>query len=105
MYNFWIYIVVSAYENVMYIGMTNNLERRVSEHKQKLVKGFTKRYRVDKLVYYEHYTDVNAAIAREKELKGWRREKKNALVETINPEWVDLSTDWHGSQDPSLRSG
>ena len=79
----------------MYVGITNNLERRVIEHKQKLVMGFTKKYHVGKLVYYEETTDVNAAIAREKQLKGWLRAKKNLLVSSMNPDWHDLSEDWH----------
>ncbi len=78
----------------MYIGVTSNLERTLYEHKQELVDGFTKKYHVHKLVYYEQTSDVRAAIAREKELKGWLRAKKNALVETMNPTWRDLSEDW-----------
>jgi len=76
----------------MYIGVTNNLERRLYEHKNKLADGFTKKYGVDKLVYSEQTSDVTAAIAREKQLKSWRREKKNALVSGANPEWKDLSS-------------
>lgn len=76
---------------VLYIGVTNNLERRLYEHKNKLVKGFTYKYNLNKLVYIETTDDINAAITREKELKGWRREKKNNLVETINPSWNDIS--------------
>lgn len=78
----------------MYVGMTNNLERRMYEHKNKLVDGFTKKYNVNKLVYYEQGMDAYAAIAREKEIKKWRREKKNKLVMTMNPEWKDLSWEW-----------
>ena len=78
----------------MYIGVTNDLERRIYEHKNKIIEGFTKKYNVNKLVYYEQTTDVEAAIEREKQLKGWKREKKNNLVETINPEWRDLSEDF-----------
>jgi len=78
----------------MYVGMTNNLERRLYEHKNKIVDGFTKKYNVNKLVYYEHGNDVNAAIAREKEIKKWCREKKNNLVMTMNPTWKDLSLEW-----------
>jgi putative endonuclease len=78
----------------MYVGMTNNLERRIYEHKNKLVDGFTKKYNVTKLVYYEHGKDVNAAIAREKEIKKWRREKKNNLVIKMNPTWKDLTLEW-----------
>jgi putative endonuclease len=74
----------------MYIGMTNDLKRRITEHKNQQIDGFTKKYHVKKLVYFEEYTNPNEAIRREKELKGWRREKKNDLVETINPEWKDL---------------
>jgi len=77
----------------MYIGMTNNLERRIYEHKNKIVDGFSKKYNLCKLVYFEHINDVNAAITREKEIKKWRREKKNNLVVTVNPEWKDLSNE------------
>jgi putative endonuclease len=78
----------------MYVGMTNDLERRLYEHKNKLIEGFTKRYNIDTLVYYEHTTDVFDTIAREKEIKKWRREKKNKLVESMNPQWKDLSKEW-----------
>jgi len=77
----------------MYVGMTNNLSRRVYEHKNKLVDGFTKKYNVEKLVYFEQTIQVNDAIKREKEIKKWRREKKNKLVETLNPEWKDLAVE------------
>ena len=77
--------------NVMYVGMTNDLKRRVLEHKNETLPGFTSRYNVKKLVYFECMTDVRDAIAREKEIKKWRREKKNRLVESMNPEWKDLS--------------
>jgi len=75
----------------MYLGVTNDLERRVYEHKNKLIKGFTDKYNVNKLVYFEDTSDVAAAITREKEIKKWRREKKNALVKKVNPDWKDLS--------------
>jgi putative endonuclease len=84
----------------MYIGVTNNLERRLYEHRTKSVKGFTTKYNLDRLVYFEQTGDVSAAIAREKQIKSWRREKKNALVAAANPEWKDLSSDWN-CQDPS----
>ena len=80
--------------------MTNNLERRLYEHKNKLVDGFTRKYNVSKLVYYEHGNDVHAAIAREKEIKKWRREKKNNLVVTMNPTWKDLSLEWEVDKVP-----
>lgn len=82
----------------MYIGVTNNLERRMSEHKAGLIEGFTKKYNIRKLVYYEDYYEIKTAIDREKTLKGWIRAKKNALVETENPKWQDLSKDWYGSE-------
>ena len=94
MNSYYVYILTNWNNRVMYIGVTNNLERRLYEHKNHLVDGFTKKYHVDKLVYYEMTGDVRAAIAREKQLKGWTRAKKNALVQTQNPDWLDLSLDW-----------
>ena len=78
-------------DKVIYTGVTNNLERRVYEHKNKQVKGFTAKYNINKLVYFDYTKDVTSAIEREKEIKSWRREKKNRLVESMNPEWRDLS--------------
>jgi putative endonuclease len=78
----------------MYVGVTNDLMRRMYEHRSGLVEGFTRRYNINKLVYFEHTNDAIAAISREKEIKKWRREKKNRLVETINPQWNDLSSYW-----------
>jgi putative endonuclease len=89
--NYYIYILSNKNNNVVYVGMTNNLERRIIEHKRKLINGFTKKYNLTKLVYYEYTNDVNAAIKREKVIKKWRREKKNLLIETVNKEWKDLS--------------
>ena len=89
-HNYYVYILTNDNGNVMYVGVTNGLIRRLYEHKNQLVNGFTKTYNVHKLVYYEHTTDVHAAISREKEIKHWRREKKNRLVETMNPNWEDL---------------
>ena len=99
---FYVYLLTNWNNKVMYVGVTNNLERRVYEHKNKLVKGFTEKYKVDKLVYFEETGDVSAALAREKEIKKWRREKKNRLVTNMNPQWVDLS--FIEKQDFSLRS-
>jgi putative endonuclease len=79
----------------LYTGITNNLERRVYEHKQKLIPGFTSKYNITKLVYHEETNDVSVAIAREKQIKGWLRAKKIALIELENPEWKDLSLDWY----------
>ena len=90
---YYVYILTNKDNRVMYIGVTNDLARRVGEHKSELVDGFTKRYHVHNLVYFEEYSDVNEAIAREKQLKGWSREKKNALVASKNPDFVDLSSE------------
>ena len=92
--NYYVYILTNWNNRVMYIGVTNNLQRRISEHKSKLIDGFTKKYNVTKLVYYEYQTDINRAIEREKEIKAWRRSKKDALVITMNPNWDDLSKEW-----------
>ena len=81
-------------KRTLYTGVTNNLYRRVYEHKEKLVPGFTKRYNIDYLVYIECTSDVDAAITREKQIKGWTRAKKISLIESSNPEWRDLSLDW-----------
>lgn len=89
--SYYVYLLTNQNGNVMYVGMTNDLTRRVYEHKLKLVKGFTERYNVQKLVYYEQTSDVHAAIAREREIKKWRREKKDALVTAMNPEWQELN--------------
>ena len=78
----------------MYVGITSNLERRIYEHKEKIVKGFTQKYNVNKLVYYEQTSDVVEALNREKEIKKWRRDKKNRLVFDSNPLWQDLSKDF-----------
>ena len=90
MNEYYVYILTNESNNVMYTGVTNNIQRRVYEHKTGALDGFTKKYRVHKLVYVESCNDVNAAIAREKQIKKWRREKKNALVETVNPEWKEI---------------
>ncbi len=79
----------------LYIGVTNNLERRLYEHKNKLIDGFTKKYNIDKLVYFEETADVKSAIEREKQLKGWIRERKNSLINSVNPDWKDLSISWY----------
>lgn len=78
-------------DTVLYIGVTNNLSRRVYEHQNEQIEGFTKRYHLHKLVFFEKFTDINDAIACEKRLKHWTRTKKNALVESVNPNWEDLS--------------
>lgn len=94
--NYYIYILTNWDNTVMYIGVTNNLKRRLFEHKIKLIDGFSKKYNCNKLVYFELFFDINEAIRREKEIKKWRREKKNNLVESMNPEWKDLSDQFEG---------
>lgn len=92
-HHYYVYIMASR-SGTLYTGVTNDLERRVSEHKRHLVEGFTARYNVTRLVYYEMTSDVEAAIAREKQIKGWLRRKKVALIEEGNPDWHDLSEGW-----------
>lgn len=93
MRSYFIYIMTNRSRS-LYIGVTNDLYRRVYEHKEGLYTGFTQRYRISRLIYYEETTDVVAAISREKQLKGWLRKKKVALIESVNPEWEDLSSGW-----------
>ena len=88
-YNFWVYIVTNGHDSVIYAGMTNDLARRISEHRAGEIPGFAADYRCEKLVYYEHCTNVLDAIAREKQLKKWSRAKKVALIATMNPRWKD----------------
>ena len=89
MKTYYVYIVASL-QKALYIGMTNDLRRRMYEHKTSALPGFTARYRVNRLVYFEVHTDVEAAISREKQLKGWLRKRKVALIEAENSEWEDL---------------
>lgn len=91
---YYVYILTNKWNTVLYTGVTKDLSRRLYEHKHKIVEGFTAKYNVHKLVYYEDTTDVKAAIEREKQIKGWVRAKKIALIETINPDWKDLSEEW-----------
>ena len=90
---YFIYILSNKDHGVLYIGVTNNLVRRVWEHKQKVVEGFTKDYQLNKLVYYEQYTDISQAITREKQLKAWHRDWKLHLITKFNPSWKDLYPD------------
>ena len=84
-HNYYVYMMTNRHKNVLYIGITNSLERRVYEHENALSKGFTEKYNCHFLIYYEHFTDINLAIRREKQIKRWRREKKDALIATKNP--------------------
>jgi putative endonuclease len=85
---------MSSFRGTLYVGMTNDLEHRVYEHKHKVVPGFSAKYYTNRLVYYEVAGDPESAIAREKQIKGWTRAKKIALIESVNPKWLDLSEEW-----------
>ncbi|HPA25772.1 MAG TPA: GIY-YIG nuclease family protein [bacterium] len=89
-YNYWVYINASGKNGTLYIGVTNNLKNRAWQHKQGALDGFSKKYKVDKLVHYEYYSDINAALIREKQLRFWKRKWKIELIEKANPGWKDL---------------
>jgi len=97
MNQYFVYILASKHKN-LYIGVTNDLDRRLYEHKNKLFDSFTKKYNIDRLVYYESFSDISQAISRETSLKGWLRAKKDALIEGMNPDWKDLSLEWSNGQ-------
>ena len=100
---------MASRSGVLYVGVTGNLMRRLYQHRTHAVAGFTRKYKVTRLVHYEETAAVAAAIAREKQVKGWLRNKKVALIEAGNPAWDDLAADWFDAErpvaDPSLRSG
>lgn len=103
--SYWVYLLASGPHGTLYIGVTNSLERRMSEHKSGAADGFTKRYGVTRLVYFEEFRDVTNANSRETQLKGWLRAKKIALIQKENPLWRDLAEEWSGvAVDSSLRS-
>jgi putative endonuclease len=91
---YYVYILTNQSNKVLYTGITNDLERRLYEHQNKLIKGFTSKYNVNKLVYFDCTTEATSAIAREKQIKGWTRQKKLDLISELNPQWRDLSADW-----------
>lgn len=93
MNQYYVYIMTNR-SKTLYTGVTNDLMRRVYEHKNKMIDGFTKKYNIINLVYYEETNDIQTAIAREKQIKGWLRRKKIALIESVNPKWNDLSEGW-----------
>jgi putative endonuclease len=98
---YFVYIM-SSQTQVLYVGVTNNLELRVQQHKHGVGSAFTSRYRTRSLVFYEETSDVHAALAREREIKGWKRQRKIALIESDNPDWRDLSDDWSESSAVGL---
>ena len=108
MTQYYVYILAS-YRRTLYTDVTNYLERRVHEHKHGLGSQFTRKYNVSKLVYYDTTEDVTSTIEREKQIKAWRRAKRVVLIESMNPNWMDLAKDCYGAPpatpDPSLRSG
>lgn len=95
---------MDSLSGTLYIGVTGNLHKRVFEHKFHRIGGFTDRYGIERLLYWESYDDVHKAIGREKQLKGWRREKKIALIESQNPHWLDLSRDWYPWMKENVRA-
>jgi putative endonuclease len=97
MKTYYVYIMTNN-SRTRYTGVTSNLERRVLEHKRKLLPGFTREYSINRLVYYETFGDIRAAIRREKQIKGWVRAKKVALIVSANPAWRDLSQGWYGKE-------
>ena len=94
MRGYFVYIMASV-SGTLYIGMSNDIKRRVWEHKQHLIKGFTDDYDIDRLLYFESFEDVSEAIEREKQLKGWKREKKIGLIDSLNCKWEDLAEGWY----------
>ena len=92
-WRFWVYIMASKSRRI-YTGVTNDIERRVKEHKEGLIEGFTQRYKINRLVYRERFHYIDNAITREKEIKGWDRTRRVALIESVNPTWEDLSLEW-----------
>lgn len=100
MRRYYVYLMTDRHRGTLYAGVTNDLERRVYEHKNKSVDGFSRRYHVTTLVYFEETGDVLAAIAREKQIKGWTRARKVALIDSVNPRWADLSEAWFDPAPP-----
>jgi putative endonuclease len=100
-HDYWVYILTNKHRTTLYIGMTNDLELRLWQHRWGEKSGFAKRYHLNRLVWFEHFRDVNDAIACEKRLKGWLRSRKIALIEKTNPHWLDLSEEWE--QEPNVQ--
>jgi len=102
-HRYFVYILANR-SRTLYTGVASNLEQRVAQHKQKLIPGFTSQYKIDQLVWFEEHSDVDDAIAREKQIKGWTRIKKITLIERDNPHWEDLSRDWYAAEPPHVSS-
>ena len=102
MAEYYVYMMTNV-GRTLYVGVTNDLVRRVWEHEHKVAQGFTSRYQIDQLVWYEFTADVSAAIAREKQIKGWKRRRKVQLISGFNPSWSELSADWYGEEGEILR--
>jgi putative endonuclease len=99
-HDYWVYILTNKHRTTLYIGITNDLSVRLWQHRSGEIEGFTKRYHLNRLVWFEHFRDVNDAIACEKRLKGWIRRRKIALIEATNPRWLDLSASWDEQTRP-----
>jgi len=99
---FYVYSLASERNGTLYVGVTSDLKQRVWQYKNRMVDGFTKKYNVTRLAYYEQTSDVQTALAREKEMKKWRRSKKIALIKSINPKWQDLSAGWYDEVNQDL---
>ena len=99
MRSYYVYILTGP-SGVLYTGVTNNIQRRVNEHRLKLIPGFTRKYNITKLVHFEVFGEIRSAIAREKQIKAWTRQKRVALIESHNPKWADLTADWFPEPRP-----
>ena len=97
-HNYYVYFMTNEWRDVLYTGVTNSLERRVWQHKQGAIEGFTKQYSCHLLVHMENHHQISDVIAREKQIKGWSRARKNALVESTNPNWQDLAATWYSAE-------
>jgi putative endonuclease len=104
-HRYYVYILANKYRTVLYVGVTSDLLRRMWEHKNKAVPGFTSRYNIDRLMYFEVFREVRTAIGREKQIKGYGRTKKVALIERENAGWNDLSLDWQGQSEGDSSPG
>jgi len=98
-HQYWVYFMTNTKNTVLYIGVTNDIKRRIEEHRSKTIEGFTQKYQCNKLVYFEEFVNINDAILREKQLKNWKREWKNKLIEEFNLSWNDLYKIWENDYE------